>query len=252
MLPPTPRPSPKKQRQSRVKELAKPARSPKKDVSSSVPLKAATRPKESESMHMLVRLAVKPLCVDEQLPHAHAPNIIPVKVELDRVPIHRSDIPNSSIKSELSHVNFQLGVRSHLAHAAVSRLHTIELKNLNRTQLKLENDMVTHLQPHLGRVYSVILLETNRGETLHCLIAIRLHENAFSARKSIKTLIVVLPYSHKAPCVQIKLIEHPGRQLCLTTAFSDTCRSQFSTRSGRAASAHYFHPLQPPYSAIVC
>lgn len=49
MLPPTPKPRPKKQKHNTVKELAKQAAMPKKAVRRSVPLKAFTRPKESES-----------------------------------------------------------------------------------------------------------------------------------------------------------------------------------------------------------
>lgn len=50
MLPPTPSPRPKKEKQSIVKDVEKPARMPNIEVRSRVPLKAPTRPKESESV----------------------------------------------------------------------------------------------------------------------------------------------------------------------------------------------------------
>lgn len=68
-----------------------------------MPLNAPTRPKESESI-VIEDGDERAVSVEDklgvryvQLPHDQAPIIIPVKMELERVPIHRSDMPNSSV-----------------------------------------------------------------------------------------------------------------------------------------------------------
>lgn len=64
-----------------------------------MPLKAFTRPKESESdedEHLFSCDNMKYAEASLQLPHDHAPIIIPVKVEEESMPIQLSDIPHSS------------------------------------------------------------------------------------------------------------------------------------------------------------